>query len=247
MTVQRYEWEDALVDAQTTGLIPNGALLLALKLARAINWCPKDKRPAGLYWKNEDALESVGASRATYFKHRQSLVETGFFRQENGNLLPTMPDESLVETRKSLVKTTESLVETEKSLVDNPLSVDTFSEDELSEETLSEEGPVSASASPTLPNAFSPDIREVVTSDLLMLEVEESGKSLVETGHTKRFLSAPEKKSFEGAARIAKATPEQTAQALEQLQTTRWTGDIYEAATEALRASGAVSAEGDAW
>lgn len=245
--MKRYEWEDALVDAQTTGLIPNGALLLALKLARAINWCPKDKRPAGLYWKNEDALKAVGASRATYFNHRESLVETGFIKYEKGNLLPCMPDESLVETRKSLVKTTESLVETEKSLVDNPLSVDTLSVDELSEETLSEEGPVSASASPTLPNAFSTEIREVVAPDLLMLGVEESGKSLVETVGNRRFLSAPEKKSFDSAARAAKATPEQKAQALEQLQMTRWTGDIYEAATEALRASGAVSEEGDAW
>lgn len=132
--MNRYDWEDALIDAQTAGRIPNGALLVALKLARAINWKPKGNKPAGLYWKNEEALESVGSSRASYFKHRKSLVETGFFTQENGNLLPTIPEKSLVETEKSPVETTESLVETEKSLGDNPLSEDTCSEDVLSED-----------------------------------------------------------------------------------------------------------------
>lgn len=145
--MNRYDWEDALIDAQTAGQIPNGALLVALKLARAINWSPKDKRPAGLYWKNEDALKSVGAGRATYFTHRQSLVETGFIRFENGNLLPTIPEKSLVETKESPVETTESLVETEKSLGDNPFSEDTFSEDVCSEEhevTTVPDGPVVA-------------------------------------------------------------------------------------------------------
>lgn len=144
--MNRYEWEDALVDAQTTGVIPNGALLLALKLARAINWSPKDKRPAGLYWKNEDAVESVGASRATYFRYRKTLVQTGFLTQARGNLLPTLPEKSLVETTESLPETEKSLVETEQSLGDTPLSEDTFSVDELSEETLNEEGPTTSAA-----------------------------------------------------------------------------------------------------
>lgn len=132
--MKRYEWSDALIDAQTEGRITNGALMLAMKLAKAINWNPKDGRPAGLYWKNEDALRAVGSSRAQWFKHRESLVETGFITIEKGNLVVTMPDESLVETEKSPVETKESLVETEKSPVDNPLSVDICSEDVLSVE-----------------------------------------------------------------------------------------------------------------
>ena len=142
--VQRYTWEDALIDAQTAGVIPNGALLVALKLSKAINWSPKDKRAPGLYWKNDDALEAVGCGRATYFKHRDVLFESGFFTMDKkGNLIPVIPakstvettetdEESTVETKESTVETPQSTVETEKSTGHNPLSVDTFSVDSLS-------------------------------------------------------------------------------------------------------------------
>lgn len=114
------------------GLIPNGALLLALKLARVINWCPKDNRPSGLYWKNEEALKAVGASRANYFKHRGILFQLGFFTEIGGNLIPQVPELSLLETEQSSLETIKSLVGTRKSPVDNPYSEDTFSEDVLS-------------------------------------------------------------------------------------------------------------------
>lgn len=201
--VERYTWSDALVEAQTKGVIENGALLLAMKLAKAINWKPKNKRPAGLYWKNEDALAEVGASRATYYKHMPSLVETGFFTRDKGNLLPAMPQKSLVETsqdtqkslvetgkpqiepQKSLLETTESLVETGKSLVDRPLSVDILSEDELSEEETTTDAASSAVEITTSSNSkevtpTSPRPLKLVPPSLRD-EVEEAPQSLVET------------------------------------------------------------------
>ena len=125
-TVQRYTWEDSLIEAQKHGRISNGALLLALKLARAINWEPKGNRGSGLYWKNEDALRDVGASRATYFRNRGSLFDQGFFIEVNGNLIPRVPE--------SLCETNESLCETEKSLCDNPYTVDTYTVDTYTED-----------------------------------------------------------------------------------------------------------------
>jgi hypothetical protein len=173
--VKRYEWEDALVDAQAAGHISNGALMLCLKLARAINWSPKDKRPAGLYWKNTEALKQVGSSRAQYFKHRSVLFELGFFTEDNGNLLPQVPDLSLLETKESPletendeevslleteqspVETKESPLETQESPVDNPLSVDIFSEDVLSVDTSSVKPTDCANAPSVLPSLTSKD------------------------------------------------------------------------------------------
>lgn len=142
--MKRYEWEDALIEAQARGEVSNGDLMVAIKLAKAINWNPSGGRKPGLYWKNEEALRAVGCGRATYFKHRKSLVETGFFAQEGGNLIPTMPkvssrdsQESTDETGKSTVETNQSLVETPKSLGDNPFTVDSFTVEVFSEDTLS--------------------------------------------------------------------------------------------------------------
>ena len=151
-TVQRYEWLDALVDAQTAGVIGNGALLFASKIAKAINWKPRAGKPAGLYWKNTDAFKAVGTSRATYFRVKQSLFETGFLTEEKGNLIPQVPDASMiealaafqqsqVETNESHIETTESQVETGKSQGDTPFSVDTYTEDTYSEDVVSEEEP----------------------------------------------------------------------------------------------------------
>lgn len=143
--VERYSWEDALIEAQARGLIKNGALLLALKLAKAINWKPKGGKPSGLYWKNAEALRDVGASRSTYFEHRKSLVETGFLTEIGGNLIPMVPDLSLVETVQegieSLPETSESVLETEQSVVETPESVveTPYSEDIYSEDSLSED------------------------------------------------------------------------------------------------------------
>lgn len=136
--VQRYTWEDSLIEAQRLGVISNGDLLVALKLARAINWQPKDKRQPGLYWANEEALEAVGCGRSTYFKHRKSLVEIGYFITVKNNLIPRVPD-PLVETVESTAETTESLGETEKSLGDNPFSVDICSEDICSDDLFSKD------------------------------------------------------------------------------------------------------------
>lgn len=159
--IKRHDWEDALVQAQVDGLIKDGALLLALKLAKAINWNPKNGRPAGLYWKNEDAFEAVGIARATYFRHRQSLFETGCFKDEGGNLIPCLPAESQIETNtkstesvesqiettESQIETTQSQIETGKSQIDNPLSVDTLSEDVLDVDEWNE----TAASAPVVP------------------------------------------------------------------------------------------------
>lgn len=157
--IKRYEWEDALVDAQAAGLIPNGALMVGLKLARAINWSPKGGKPAGLYWANQEALKVVGASRANYFKHRAVLFELGFFTEDRGNLIPRLPEKSLVETAESSVETEKSPVETHESLVDNPLSEDTYSGDTLSEDEFSESAPVVANA-PTVTPSFDNEVKD---------------------------------------------------------------------------------------
>jgi hypothetical protein len=136
--VQRYTWEDSLIEAQRLGVISNGDLLVALKLARAINWQPKDKRQPGLYWANEQALEAVGCGRSTYFKHRKSLLETGYFITVKNNLIPRVP-ESHRETIESTAETSESLGETEKSLGDNPFSVDIYSVDICSDDLSSKD------------------------------------------------------------------------------------------------------------
>lgn len=149
--VQRYEWEDALIDAHVAGVITNGALLVALKLSKAINWNPKGHRPSGLYWANEEALRAVGAGRSTYFKHRGELFDGGFFIEQSGNLIPKVPESTLetnkstvetlegdtqstLETPKSTVETGQSTVETPKSTGDNPYTVDTYTVDTYSDD-----------------------------------------------------------------------------------------------------------------
>ena len=91
-TIKRYEWEDALIDAQVQGIITNGALMVATKLSKAITWNPGNGKPSGLYWKNETALKAVGCGRATYFNHRPALFEAGFFIEVGGNLIPQIPE-----------------------------------------------------------------------------------------------------------------------------------------------------------
>lgn len=140
--LNRYEWEDALIGASEAGVLKDGALLVALKLAKVIHWNPKDGRPSGLYWKNMDAFEAVGIARATFFRHRESLFETGFLSMTNGNLIPSLPksqietvEQSQNETLESQVETNQSQVETTESQVDNPYTVDTYTEDSFSEDT----------------------------------------------------------------------------------------------------------------
>ena len=95
--IERYQWENALIDAQLAGLIGNGELLTALKLSRNINWKPKDGRAPGLYWKNDDAFFASGLGRATFYRHRTELFNAGFLALVGGNLLPTLPNERVLE------------------------------------------------------------------------------------------------------------------------------------------------------
>ena len=147
MKVQRYTWDDALIDAQTNGTINDRDLLVALKLSKAINWSPKDARVPGLYWANEEAAAAVGISRSTLYKALRELKRAGFFTLVKGNLVPVIPkslletSKSLSETPKSLLETSKSLSETPKSPSDNPFSEDIFSEDTLSEDSFSKNNP----------------------------------------------------------------------------------------------------------
>lgn len=192
--VERYAWSDALVQAQADRHIKNGALLLAMKLAKAINWKPKDGRPAGLYWKNKDALANVGASRATYFEHRKALFDLGFFIEIGGNLIPQLPNLSLLETEQSAVQTSQSALETDESALKtpesalhNPLSVDTFSEDVLCDDSCSEDSWSAPPAGAGAPASLFAGSKDEAVSSLLGVtatvldEVDGSRQSVVET------------------------------------------------------------------
>jgi hypothetical protein len=131
--IKRYEWEDSLIEAHRVGLIENGALLVALKLAKAIHWAPVGK-PSGLYWANTQALEAVGAGRSTFYRHRSDLFKAGFFKEEKGNLIPLIPDLSSIETATSQAETDESPVETAESPGGKTYSEDTYTDKEYSED-----------------------------------------------------------------------------------------------------------------
>ena len=149
MKLQRYTWDDALIEAQINGTINDRDLLVALKLSKAINWSPKDARVPGLYWANEEAAAAVGISRSTLYKALRELKRAGFFTLVKGNLVPVIPEslsetktaKSLSETPKSLLETSKSLSETPKSPSDNPFSEDILSEDTLSEDSFSKNNP----------------------------------------------------------------------------------------------------------
>jgi len=190
--MKRYEWEDRLVEAQAAGLLSDGALLVALKLAKVINWSPKGKQQPGLYWKNQDAFDAVGIARATYFRHRPSLFETGFFTELNGNLIPLLPEqsqletantsneshietvtkgnESQLETDESQLETVQSQIETTESQIEHPFTVDVLSEDVCSEDSLS----VDTDAIAPVDVEDSPNQREPSTTPTLSLVSERS-------------------------------------------------------------------------
>lgn len=144
--VQRYQWEDSLIKAETLGLLPAGAVNLGLRLSHAITWEPKNNKPSGLYWKNEDALADVNASRATYYRYRAVLFETGFFEEVAGNLMPLLPDLSQYETDVSQSETSQSQSETAESQFDNPYTVDIYTVDSF---TVDEDNVEAADASST--------------------------------------------------------------------------------------------------
>jgi len=149
MIIERYTWEDAVIEAERQGLISAGAVNMCLRLAKAINWVPTNRRkgqPSGLYWKNEEALQSVGSSRATYYRYREELFKAGLFTEDRGNLIPLVPDLSQPETNESQPETGKSQPETDLSQPDNPYSEDTYSEDSYTDKTYSVSAAAGASA-----------------------------------------------------------------------------------------------------
>lgn len=90
--LQRYEWEDCLIEATALKLIPKGWASSALRLSRQFNWTPKKtgKEP-GLYWANRIAAKSVGIGESTMYEHVKGLKEHGFLTVKAGNLIPRLP------------------------------------------------------------------------------------------------------------------------------------------------------------
>jgi hypothetical protein len=90
--IQRYEWEDCLIEASTLKLIPKGWATTALRLSRQINWTPvKTQREPGLYWSNALAAKSVGIGQSTMYEHVKGLKQHGFLIVKKGNLVPRLP------------------------------------------------------------------------------------------------------------------------------------------------------------
>lgn len=88
----------------------------------------------------------------------------------------------------------------------------------------------------------------VVDFDGVTKAVQHDDTSAVEeVSKTKRFLSPGEKQVFDKAVRYHEATREQAAQALAQIQMAGGSQDIFETATGALSAAGAVVKEVDVW
>lgn len=158
--MKRYEWEDALIEAQVDGRITDTALMVALKISKAINWAPTKYDRPGLYWSNDEACAKVGVARSTFYKMMKKLKRAGFVEQVKGNIVPALSptetprviEESPTETsiehearpieqKESPTETLESPSETPESPPETSLSLqgDTFSEDICSEDLLSED------------------------------------------------------------------------------------------------------------
>lgn len=184
MALQRYEWEDALIAAELDGILAAGAVNMALRLAKAITW-KRNGKPE-LRWKNQAACESVGVSRATYFRHRRSLFETGFLTEVRGNLVPQLPDLSQIEPVQSQSEMEQSQVDTDESQSDNPYTVDTYTGNSFTvDEYTVETAPVVADAT-TVPVSTLAESKEDSASSLLgntapVLEVGDSPESQSET------------------------------------------------------------------
>lgn len=141
--MQRYQWEDALIKAESAGTINSTAVNVALRLSSAINWAPKTNKPAGLYWANEEAAAAVNVSRASLYRALKVLKAAGFLVESKENLLPTLP-ESQIETSKSQIDTEKSQIETAESQIDNPFTEDIFTEDTCPEDSFKDIEPAIA-------------------------------------------------------------------------------------------------------
>lgn len=91
--LQRYEWEDCLIESQALVLIAKEPVATALFLARQFNWDPKDGGKPSLRWANKLAAESVGIPRSTFMKHLKVLKQEGFLAVEGNNLVPALPSD----------------------------------------------------------------------------------------------------------------------------------------------------------
>ncbi len=109
----------------------------------------------------------------------------------------------------------------------------------------STEAPVVPSASP---NYLSTETVYIIDTAGVTKTVQDRDTSAVEeVSKVKRILTPGEKKDFERAMRLHKATREQSAEALRIIQTTGGSQSIYEAATAALVTAGVALEEVEVW
>lgn len=92
-TLQRYEWEDRLIESHALALIAKEPVATALFLSRQFNWDPRDGGKPSLRWANKLAAESVGIPRSTFMKHLKVLKQEGFLAVERNNLVPALPSD----------------------------------------------------------------------------------------------------------------------------------------------------------
>jgi len=83
------DWEDALFSAEDAGLIDAPAVLMGLRLSRAIEW---GDHPV-VRWHGERLLEAMKTGRTQFYGHRKSLSAAGLLTVDGQNLLPTSPAE----------------------------------------------------------------------------------------------------------------------------------------------------------
>ena len=193
-TTQRYDWEDALIEAETMNVITTAAANVGLRLARVINWVPGDGRPSGLYWANELAASVVGVSRSTLFRGIKPLKEQGYLIEKNGNLLPVVPEshfdtkdafdarlkaevQSHNDTCESQIDTTQSQIDTSESQIEHPYSEDTYTEDSLSEDSYTE----AAAGVPLPTDTFDSSSLSEDIDDEVIVSTEEVPQSQIET------------------------------------------------------------------
>ncbi len=152
--MQRYTWEDALIEALAVGLLTKRAAFTGLQLSRVINWTYKSG-PA-LRWDNDSAFESTGISRATGYRAIENLKTAGYLKSVQGNLTPALPEsqsetheawltlnhgtteshsETVEDAPKSQSETAKSQSETAKSQSETHNSDDLYSDNLYSEDS----------------------------------------------------------------------------------------------------------------
>lgn len=148
--LQRYEWNDAAIYACKGGHLSKGARDVILLLSPAVNWRPtapeRDGVP-GLYWRNEDACQSVGLGWSTFRRHRGEIEAAGFWTHDGGgNLIPTVPAQieqgsAQIEHGSAQIEQRVAQIEQVAAQIEPPCSEDLLTEDLPTEDLLTVHSP----------------------------------------------------------------------------------------------------------